>query len=1075
MSVKNIGGKYRFHLLCSIVLVTVMTLGGALVEINAQGSVATLSGTVTDEAGAVIPGAEVTIENPETGFKRTVITNNSGNYVFPALKPDTYNIRIQKEGFTPVEFQNVVLNVGDEKGLTIQMKVGAVDAEVTVNANAALVDISGAVSTVVNESIKENVPLNGRDIRPLLQLSPGVVSLPTTDTSGGFSVNGQRTTSNYVIVDGVSANTGIASRDNVGPNTVNGSFAGTNVQGSFTNQASLDSIQEFQLLTSTFAPEFGRTPGGQVIITTKSGTNDFHGSLYEDFRNDALDANDFFSNSLGLPKPALRYNLFGGTLGGPLPFLNFGEGVPVFTNGKDRTHFFVSYEGQRFRQPKPAVMQFVPSLEARQNAANPGAAAILNAFPQPTGPTLTMFPDVAPYNVGFSDPNAADNFSVRIDHSYKSKYVFFGRFGWSTSSLETRSLSYLQAEEKNGKFITFGATQAFVSNFVNDFRFNWTASEANKNFTYDGFGGGGGFPSNVLGAGKTSVATYLVFLSNGHQPRLWSGPGTNNLQRQINFVDNITYNAGAHQLKFGGDFRRLSPTTGSKSATYDIFFTSLDEVNALTPLASLLSFQQPVKIFFDTFSIYGQDTWQVNPKTTVTFGLRWDFNPSPKLTGDDVFATFDRIPDLSQTDQSSVGIAFLRKYYDTDLKNFAPRIGIAYRANEKPGKELIVRGGFGIFYDIGQTGFSTSPFPYGGFGFQLFPTLPFPPFSFPAPNFDPRSSLFSLVQGVDESYDTPRTYQWNIAAEQSLGNNQAVSIAYVGSLGRNLIRTRIVDPSPFPSPPRLFHPLISAFLIVGSEGEANYHSLQTQFQRRLSKRFSAIVNYTISKSEDNESTNFHSFSPTAETANLSIGPSDFDVRHNLTGAVTYEIPTPKLNGFAEAVLGGWTLNSYFVARSALPFNVKLELFDPLGGNTSIFRPDLTGDPLWIFDDSLPGGRRVNPSAFDLIRVPAGNTHGTHKRNSLRGLGAWQIDMGLQKEFELTESMNLQLRIESFNILNHTNFASPSDITVSSGIPSPTFGRFNRILSRATGSSIGGNPLFNLGGPRSHQLSVRLKF
>ncbi len=1067
-------------LVMSILIFNVMAIG--------QGGLATLSGTVTDESGAVIPGAEVTIENRATGLKRSVTTNNSGVYLFPALKPDTYTITAQKDGFAPIEFKDIVLNVGDEKGLAIQMKVGDVAAEVTVEASATLSNESAAISTVVDSNLVENMPLNGRSLQPLIQLSPGVTLLPTNDASGGFVVNGQRASSNQTIVDGVSANTNVTIDPNGFSTQLNGSFASTNVQGSYSSIASIDEVQEFQILTSTFAAEFGRSPGGQVILRTKSGENDFHGSLYEYFRNDALDANDFFNNALDLGKPALRFNHFGGTFSGPLPFLNFGEGVPFFHNGKDRTHFFVSYEGQRFVLPQTAIDVMVPSNEIRQNAPSQAARNLLSYFPQPTGPTVAG-QDYAPFRSVYSDPNESDSLGIRIDHNYKGKYTFFGRYKWAPSYGEFRNGQFAAGTDvtrvgKKNESFTLGATQVFTSKLVNDFRFNYTRGSADTEFISDGFGGGGEFPHADIGTdpeqGVAAVEIRTTTTLIGQ-----SGLDVGNTTRQLNFIDNISYSIGSHQLKFGIDFKRLKPTVGrigvNRSVAFSSFFGGgLGPAINFTPVSGFLSYRTPTTQVFDTFSSYFQDTWKINSKATLTYGVRWDINPSPKIEGNLPFVVLDRIPDLSQNDQSNVGVRVTNRYYDTDFGNFAPRFGISYKVSEKQGRELTLRGGFGVFTSLGTTGFGGLSFPYGGSQFLFGLTVPLQPFVVPVADLDnpPRTSF----QGLLNDHKLPRSYQWNVSAEQSLGQNNILKVSYVGQSGRDQISARNVALARNGSDPNaIFHPDINSYRLVSNQGQSDYNSLQVQFIKRLSERLSLNANYTLGYSEDSISTAGFVSSPPGTTVSENLGPSSFDVRHNFTAAATYNIPNPKnWSSLVRTLFGGWAVNTFVVARSALPFSVTSSQRFPGTFSRYRVRPNLTGEPIWIFDDSLAGGRKLNIAAFD-FSCDSGCGHGDVTRNSLRGLGAWQVDLSLHKNFRITETLNVKLGIDSFNILNHTNFANPSNTDAFGGRPSSTFGLFRSTLARARSNTaggtgfVGGNPIFSLGGPRSHQLSVKFTF
>ncbi len=358
------------------------------IHAGAQSATATLSGTVEDAAGAIVPGANVTVENIATRLRRQAKSNESGSYTVPLLPPGEYIVTVESQGFAPVQINKVVLNVGDQKALQIQLKAGDVNATVQVTNEPELISESPAVGTVVDRQFVANIPLNGRSFQSLITLTPGIVvtPAPSGNASGQFSVNGQRTDSNSFMVDGVSGNFGTAPNGNPAAQT-GGNLPGLTTFGTTQSLVSVDAMQEFRVQTSTYAAEYGRQPGGQISIVTRSGTNEYHGSFFDYLRNDKFDANDWFANANRQPRPAERQNDFGGTFGGPVRLPGY--------NGHDRTFFFFSYEGLQLRQPKFALMN-VPTLCLRGQGScaagqNPAAAAlqpILNSFPLPNGRDL---------------------------------------------------------------------------------------------------------------------------------------------------------------------------------------------------------------------------------------------------------------------------------------------------------------------------------------------------------------------------------------------------------------------------------------------------------------------------------------------------------------------------------------------------------------------------------------------------------------------------------------------------------------------------------------------------------------
>jgi hypothetical protein len=353
----------------------------------AQSETATLSGQVVDPSGLNITGAQVKLVDIDRGASSSVTTNNTGLYTFPSVRPGRYRMEVVAVGFKVVNVTGITVNVQDHLEQNFKPVVGSIAESVTVESAAPLVDTESAtVSTVVDRNFAENLPLNGRSFQTLIQLTPGVVlTVSNANDAGQFSVNGQRANANYWMVDGVSANIG-ASSNGVAGNGMGGALPSFSVQGGTNSLVSVDALQEFRIQTSTFAPEFGRTPGAQISIVTRSGANQFHGTVFDYFRNNALDANDWFADQSGLPKPAERQNDFGGTFSGPIV--------------KDRTFFFFSYEGLRLALLE-VLLTSVPDLAARQDAV-PAMQPYLNAYPLPDGADNPAT-GVAQFNASFSN------------------------------------------------------------------------------------------------------------------------------------------------------------------------------------------------------------------------------------------------------------------------------------------------------------------------------------------------------------------------------------------------------------------------------------------------------------------------------------------------------------------------------------------------------------------------------------------------------------------------------------------------------------------------------------------------
>ena len=384
------------RLICACPLAAFVGVLALSSPVHAQAASATLGGPVLDESSAVVPDTRITVVNLDTGLRRETTTDTQGSFAVPLLPPGRYRVTAERDGFRPAEIAALELNVGDNLGVRLVLKVPRVGESVTVPADAARVSTSPAVSTVVDRTFVGNLPLNGRSFQSLIWMTPGVVLTPASSSSPGqFSVNGQRSDANYFMVDGVSANVGVQPTGGLGVLGA-GAAPGLSVQGGTNSLVSADALEEFKIQTSTYAPEFGRMPGGQISIVTRSGTNQFHGSLSEYFRNDALDSADYFVKRQGLQKPKEHQHDFGGVFGAPLE--------------RDRTFVFVSYEGLRLDQPRTAITE-VPSASSRL-AASDALKPILAGFPVPNGADTAN--GLARFSASYTDPSHLNATSVRM-------------------------------------------------------------------------------------------------------------------------------------------------------------------------------------------------------------------------------------------------------------------------------------------------------------------------------------------------------------------------------------------------------------------------------------------------------------------------------------------------------------------------------------------------------------------------------------------------------------------------------------------------------------------------------------
>ncbi len=1034
----------------------VLSLLLSSLSVFAQTETATLSGRVTDAHGAAVVGSEVTATNTDTNVVNTTKTNSAGIFFFPSLPPGPYRLTVQAQGFATSVRAGLVLHVQDRIEQNLSLQVGSVDQRVTVTAETPLLNTQDAtVSTVVDRQFVENLPLNGRSFQTLIQLTPGVVLTTTSGFSdpGQFSVNGQRSSTNYFMVDGVSANIGTSPFSSLSQ-TAGGSIPGVSVLGGTNNLVSEDALQEFRIQTSTYAAEFGRTPGAQVSIVTRSGTNDFHGALFEFFRNDKLDANDWFANQKGLPKAPERINDFGGVIGGPIL--------------KDRAFFFVSYEGLRLRLPRTGISS-VPDMNARASAPST-IQPFLNAYPLPNGPDLGV--GRAEFDATFSDSSTLNATSIRVDQVVNRHLTLFGRYNHAPSTLNQRGLSInslntLSESAFKTQTLTIGATSAITAFLSNDFRFNYSRNRASNVNRLDSLGGAVVPPDSLLFPDpfSSSNANYS-FRILSLQGAAWSpGKSASNVQRQLNFVDSVSLVSGAHSVKFGADYRRLTPIFGPADYVVAVAFLNVGSAVSGSPFFVAVQANEGSTLLFQDLGVFAQDTWRVSPRFTITYGLRWDVDFAPSsLDGPGLLAVtgFDNPSMLALASQGT-------PLFRTKYNNFAPRVGFALGLQQAEGRETILRGGVGVFYDLStqQVGDAVQAgvFPIGAQRFSFGGTFPLPPAATEPPESSATSLSSSGFTAFDPNLKLPYVLQWNVALEQSIGNNQMVSASYVAAVGR-----RLIQPEQVLSP----NPNFAIVTLVSNNATSDYHSFQLQFQRRLAHGLQALASYTWSHSIDTASSSSAvpaNFSVSGLDPNANRGPSDFDVRHAFSAALSYQIPARPSPKWLRMILEDWSIQNVIQARTATPVNVVDGQFFSFGGNVASIRPDVVpGVPLFWFDTQLPGGKAINPAAFT---HPPVDRQGTLGRNALRGFGAAQWDFAIRRQFALTERLNLQFRTEFFNVLNHPNFANPQNI-----LGRPFFGQSITMLNRSVGATAPGAgfaPIFQIGGPRSIQLALRLQF
>jgi hypothetical protein len=1024
-----------------------------------QSTNASLTGIVDDPSKAVIPNVSITAINTQTGGRSQTLTNSAGQYVLPALIPGSYRIEVDKQGFKGIIEAGLVLHVQDIVQMNFHMAIGSSSETVTVNAGGNQINTTDAsVSTVVDRQFVGNMPLNGRSFQSLILLAPGAVSSNpqgsvSLGVAGEYSVNGQRADANNFMVDGVSANNS--------PNPYGYSSAGsagglqaTTALGTTQALVSVDALQEFKIQTSTYSAEYGRQPGAQISFETRSGTNLWHGSAFDYLRNTVFDANNWFNDDTTpiTLKPAERQNDFGGTVGGPLE-------IPGLYSGKDRTFFFLSYEGLRVTQPQAISLNYVPSTQLRQTA--PAALLpVLNTFPLPNCTTATNSECVDPGNglspfvVSPSLPSSLDALSVRADERVASWLTLFFRYGYDSGSSELGAYTYSFSRTSKTKTFTMGGDSAFGPSMTNQFRLNYSPASATYGNTLPNYGGAVSANLLALNDIQSSTGSVSVTLSfPGYYSALYSSIESGQ-QHQWNMIDTLTQKVGHNFMHYGFDYRRTSAAAADYTPILSYTYSSSPNVLGNSPAvyAAATAKQYPE---FTNFSAFVQDEWHVGRAVNLSLGLRWELNPAPTVTsGPDsrtVNGNFDNPASLTLAPDGTA-------LYHSTYYNFAPRIGTSAILRGVSGHELVFRSGGGVFFDTGQETngiFGEGYSPGAGFSknYSASATNAFP---FTAPlSISLASTLippYSTIYMISQHLQLPYTFGWNATIEQALGASQSISLGYIGSNGRRLLR---INPYSLAK----VNPLFTTIEKYQNGFGSSYNSLQAQYKRTLSKGLQALASYTWSHALDYESID-SSFYP------YQRGNSDFDIRNNVSAALSYDLPREWDSHLAAILVGGWGTDLRITARSGFPVTLKGNAFvDPTTGNQSYSGLNLLPDvPIYLYGAQYPGGRSVNPSAFSL---PTGSAVGSAPRNVVRGFGENEVNLALRRDFPVYERLHLQFRVEAFNVLNHPNF----------GYINPTYG--NALFGSATAtlaSSLGGlSSLYQQGGPRSLQVSLRAQF
>jgi hypothetical protein len=975
----------------------------------AQEDKAVLTGTISDPSSASIPEATIAVTSASNGFSRRVNTNKVGSYYMADLPIGTYNVNISKAGFQASQIDAVQLLVGQIRTLNAQMRIGTNVQEVKVEAaTTPLAESTAAVGGVILPQQIANLPINGRNWTALLALVPGAI-----DSGGGNQQTvrfaGRGNDDNNVRFDGVDA-TGVQHQSQV-----------TTVR----LQISTEAIAEFRVDSILYTAEQGGAPGGQAEVISKSGSNTLHGSAFEYFRNDKLDARTPFDPST---LPALRLNQFGASLGGPIV--------------RDKTFFYLAYEGLRQREGQ-TLIGFVPSesLRARMLATSPSLAPFLSAYPHETS---VISADVSQRTAVARNTGDEDSGLIRLDHRFNESTTVFARYNIDKALLTSPSGTLLDVSRTptapmNG---TVQFVHIFSPSIVNQTQFGANriaASSTTDSHLYDV----SHLSESLSVPGLSPLAQNRTSISN---PTSYSA------------LDDFTFVRGQHTIKAGVEVRRIlfnqdnAPSQGLSYASLNTFTSN--QLDTVTVASGIPMHGMDKTNYFG----YTQDQWKVQPNLTLNVGLRYEsYGVLHELYGRD--RPFD-----PQTcgGYCPLGSPFWLPIHD----DVEPRVSFAWSPKALNSK-TVLRGGWGIYKGEGQISDLTNANENLQQRFTL-TSRTFPALAFPAePLFPLAIAQDTTPRAQQRSRQDPTVQQWGFQIESELGKGFVLDTGYIGSHGyHQFTRTyiNVINPQTGLRP-------FNGFGIIDSKDANNnssFNGWQTSFQRHFSAGWLLQANYLWSHSINDGSVGGgeSDYPQNVACRSCERASSDQDVRHSFTMSTVWELPFGKgrrlfhNGGIAELLAGGWQLSVIATARSGLPVTIttaRSVTSVPDGNNVSPQRPNVVPG-VSVIPANQTINNWINLAAFAL---PANGAFGNGGRNLVRGPGLWQADIGLNKTFPIIERLALSFRAEAFNVFNRAQFGSPSG-----DLSSSNFGRITTTVNDgATGS----------GTPRQLQLALRLDF
>lgn len=970
-------------------------------------------GKVLDTLHSGIAGADVTVISQDTGFRRVMQSDATGAFQAAGLEPGAYKIAVQKEGFRAMQRFDVDLQGGIATPADFLLEIGSIHETVFVRGATSSIETNDAATGSRFESGEiARLPLNGGGLLNLIEMVPGANVVPATrGDAGQFTATGQRANTNIFTIDGVSANTGVAV-GGVPAQAGGGTLPAASAFGSLDPLISLNAVDEVQAQTSTTIAQFGRMPGANVGVTSQPGTNQFHGETEYRNRNEFFGANDWFANRAGIGRAPERLNEVMQTFAGPIR--------------REKTFFFLSYQNMGLREQFLGT-QAAPDSFARA-AAGPWAAAAVNLFPLPNQGYLA--PGVGEWTGGSDQPASLQAGSARIDQTLGSRVNLFGRYSDAPSSNDFGNLS-INLLELRSQTVTLGLTARPFSGLTFDTRVNESQTGAQSAWQVPAAGAQAACALQPLtaGVGYPGPCDTVVRFTIDGIGQLESGDEGLHRQRQFQTVDSATLRLGRHSLGFGIDYRALTAIRRDAAGAVGVIADSANDLSDMRNLWKFINPQISQDAQLTEYSLWSQDTWRVSSALTIAMGLRWEFSPSPAASAP-VYVFTASTGNLTSTSGS---------IWPASYHNFAPRLGAAYRLTHDG--RTVLRAGAGLYYDS-SVSIATDALDGGPLNSSQLISGVHAPFSV---NF-----IYGFVAGLK----LPQVRQWNVTLERAVTAHDVVSLGYIGSNGRELIRREAGGAGSGPN---------SWLALTTNDGFSNYQALQFQYRRQFASGWQATAAYAWSHSIDNDSSDASLLWAGAGTSpNFDFGSSDFDLRHAFNASLTYQFTSGKLKG--------WRAETILRARSGFPLTVlDSEQYTGIGF-TNFARPNYLGGPVWISDAAAPGGMQLNQAVFQTL---ASGVQGDLGRNAIAGLGMWQVDAAIAREFRFRDRLRLDLRVEAFNALNHPNLSDPVRY-----LDSPLFGQSTSMLNLMLGTGSPGSglaPMLQSGGPRLLQATVRFWF